>query len=581
MLVTFTRILLAWLAAASAHALGQTVGFWGFTPMTLHSARAPAQVLLEMKITGSVSRVAIEFQPGQTGPVTSLVLRDDGTGGDRIAGDAVYSVLLPTSAVLTALRPDDVQRVFVGFVDVFNGNTRTGRYNIFIDVYTGDLGAPEITRLAANVQATERVVNLATPAYFDEIDRLGGSAQQYQTGLAGVLEEFYNYFSDDYDFINVVFSPARILNRVHISVRNTIAGLGLQPMDIGAQYGSAQRLLGLNFFPIAALFDGADPGYLHELAHQWISYLNFGPFALARPHWPYSSMGGGIMGTTIGGTGGEGGTFACDVQELDSRIVLAQRPDGPKYNDLELYLMGLIGPEQVRTQFVLDDQVGARDLRCVGQVFNGAVTRVTAQDVIRGAGPRVPDVFGSPVNFRIATILVTREGLASPETMWLYSAMAARAEGRTPTAVHAGLVKFKASPFFVATRGLATIDTRVSVREPYVIQGFPVGPLAARSLSISVRPRAEDLGVTRQLFVAALLDGKHWYFRTPSGWQAWADGEMPPFATRQLASDNRMQVLDGTLDLSSLAGTPIYAGYGVDGTEMVASGRYALVHTLH
>jgi hypothetical protein len=66
----------------------------------------------------------------------------------------------------------------------------------------------------------------------------------------------------------------------------------------------------------------------------------------------------------------------------------------------------------------------------------------------------------------------------------------------------------------------------------FTVRGEPSGPLAARSLTVSVRPVAEDVGKPRQFFVAALV------------------------------------------------GTELYAGYGIDADEMLARGRYALVHVV-
>lgn len=552
----------------AAHA--QSIGYWSFAPMVVDAANPPAQLLVTARVTGTFTQVSFEYQPGEKGPVTTIPMRDDGLGGDAVAGDGVYSAQLPVAPLLAALVPDDVNRVFAGWIDVYNGATRALHGFTFVDVLTADVARPPITRVTSTVQATNRLVNLVLPAFFADSGGL----------VENVTKEFYKHFADDYDFLNIVISPSRFLNRYHSTTKNDITGIGQPMIDSNAAFGSKGRLRGFNVFPIASIFDGAEPGALHEIGHQWISYLNFGPFAQGRPHWPYSTMGTGMMGISIGGPNGQGGQFACDIQEVDGKVLLKPRPNGPLYNDLELYMMGLLAAEQVRLQLVFVDQVGPQNMGCAGQTYNGAMTRVTAQDVVQGAGVRNPGVNGSPVNFRVASVLVTRDGLATPETMWLYGAMAERAELRTPTTVHSGLVKFTASPFYVATRGLATLDTRIGVNERFVIQGFPLGPLAARSLSVSVRPEAADVGRSRQLFVAALVGGTQWYFRSGSGWVPWNGGAMPAFATRTLAAENTLQVLDGSLDVSALTGTQVYAGYGIDGPEMLAAGRYALVHTL-
>jgi hypothetical protein len=66
----------------------------------------------------------------------------------------------------------------------------------------------------------------------------------------------------------------------------------------------------------------------------------------------------------------------------------------------------------------------------------------------------------------MATILVTRDGLASPETMALYSWLVDRAEWHVPVPTHGGFVKELGMPFFVATGERATLDMRVAIAEP-------------------------------------------------------------------------------------------------------------------
>lgn len=113
---------------------------------------------------------------------------------------------------------------------------------------------------------------------------------------------------------------------------------------------------------------------------------------------------------------------------------------------------------------------------------------------------------------------------------------------------------------------------------PYSITGTALGTLRARTLSVIVQPALAELGTTRQVFIAAVV-GAQYYFLTPAGWQFWSGGSFPVYSSGALAAET-IQVLDGSLDLTGVAGARIYVGYGVDGTEMLASARYALVHTV-
>jgi hypothetical protein len=426
----------------------QTVNYVKFTPAVLPEQSAQP-VLLEVEFTGQApTRVMLEYQPAG---VSSIVeLRDDGTGGDRQAADGIWAAQVLALPILAARRADDVNRVFFGFLNVFAGSTNVLRGNMFISVHTSDLGTPGVTRLSEFVQATSRVVNIQDAAYFINRD------------VTRVTREFYRWFGDDYDFLNLIYDPWRFANRTHSQVRNDVEGIGLTLFNNTANFGSAGRLQGISQFPIGTLFDGAETAHIHELGHQWVNFLNFQPLTPGIPHWPLSSMAGGVMGFSIGGQGGQGGSFRCDVREENGQVVLGASTSAPAYNDFDLYLMGLMPAGDVRPQLVFSDQTAAQGLQCNGQVFTGAVSRVTVNDIIARFGARRPAAGAAPTSFRVATILVTRDRLATPEEMWLYTHFAGRGERRDRVPTHSGFVKELGRPFFIATGERATLDMSIN-----------------------------------------------------------------------------------------------------------------------
>jgi hypothetical protein len=459
-----------WPCAAAA----QTVSWHRFDPLVV-PATFTQSVRLEAAVTGAPTRVALALDNG-----TTIEMRDDGAGGDSRAGDGVFTASAPASLILNALRPDDVQRVFVGFLDVFNGATRVLRGNMFVDVHTPSVGTFATQRLAPDAQATARVFNLVDPAYLSD-----GNVRR-------VAQTFYRYYGDTFDFLNIISTPSRFLNRTHTNVRNDVDGIGVPRFDNSAQYGSAGRLRGYTLFPVPGFFDGAENGFSHETGHQWIDFLNFTPFNTGIPHWPVSSMATGTMGFSIGGGGGEGGAFRCDVADDGSTVRLNAVPPGDPvaFNDFDLYLMGLLPPEAVRPQVVLTGVTSPP--ACNGQIYTGPVVRVTVNTVIGGAGRRVPDSTASPKRFRAATILVSRDGLVSDETMWLYSWYAARAELETAVPIHSGFLKGMGNPFFAATGGRASIDTLLSSEPDFSLQAAQAAITVARgapaTFRISVMP---------------------------------------------------------------------------------------------
>src|SRR5882724_4986498 len=98
---------------------GQTIVYSNWKPAVIPSDIA-TNVILETKVTGSPTRVALDFQvSGQS--VTTIDLNDSGTGGDAVAGDSVWSVTLSGPQVVGGLQADDVYRRFVGFLKLYQG----------------------------------------------------------------------------------------------------------------------------------------------------------------------------------------------------------------------------------------------------------------------------------------------------------------------------------------------------------------------------------------------------------------------------------------------------------------------------
>jgi hypothetical protein len=427
----------------AAPASAQSVTWFQFDPLVIPSTQTQP-VLLEAGVTGAPSRVSLELNAGGT-----IEMKDDASGGDRRAGDGVFTASLPAATILSSLRSDDVQRVFVGFLNLFNGSTSVFRGNMFADVHTADVSTSSIAQLAPDVQVTSRLVNIVDPAYFAD------------SNVRRVAQTFYRHFGDSYDFLNVIATPSRFANRTHTVVRNDVDGIGLPRSDLSAQFGSGGRLRGYTLFPIPDFYDGASTGYSHETGHQWINQLRFGAFAAGVPHWPPSTMATGTMGFSIGGAGGQGGDFRCKIVEGDGIVQLLTIPtaESPVFNDFDLYLMGLLDPAAVQPQLVFP---GLTTPPPCGGTYIGTVTRVTVDTIISGAGRRAPEWSASPSAFRAASILVSRDGLVSRETMWLYSWLTARAELQASTPIHEGFTKAVGNPFFVMTGGRATIDTLLS-----------------------------------------------------------------------------------------------------------------------
>ena len=398
-----------------------------FVPLIVPIDRADP-VLYEARVSGSPTRVVLVLNAA-SGATSERALHDDGTGGDLIRADGIYSVTLSVREITSLLRPDDVLRAEVGFLDVYAGALRATRLNVFADVLTPEVPRLPVTPLAADAQRTDYLVNLVVPGFV--------LAEGFD--IEAVTRRFYELFPDEFAFLNLISVPASFRNRFHFGVKSEARGIGIQPFDETGRYGSAGRLLGITVFPIPGMFDGAEPAYLHELGHQWINFLPLAPLNYAIPHWPLSDLASGIMGFSEEGYG-QGLEFPCVVTPVSGGATLAQRVDPAVFTDLDLYLMGLLPAGEVGTHYVFPRGTHGQDLfpLCDGETWRGRLETVTIQDIVRRLGPRVPDAEHGAHRFRIATVIVSRDGLLSEEAMAFYSHFAQRAEATEETLSHSG-----------------------------------------------------------------------------------------------------------------------------------------------
>jgi hypothetical protein len=440
---------------------GLQVVYSKFDPVVIRSDRTQP-VLFEAKVVGSLSRVVFEYttDPQQVG--AELAMRDDGTGGDRVAGDSVYTVTVQASLLTQGLQDNDVFRRFVGFLEAFPTTGNPFQGNVFAEIITDQIPRLPITSLATDAQRTTHVVNLVDSDY----------ATGANPDVTRITKRFYQLVGDDYDFLNIVQVLSRFQNRFHAVTKNEVRGIGENVFNSAVAYGSSGKLSGISHFPISSFFDGADYGYQHELGHQWINFLNMQWLSLGIPHWPISSMAGGIMGFSIGSIG-EGGDYPCLLTSEPGGIRLTPRNGPPVFNDLDLYLMGMLPADQVAEQIVFSEQNKALTLPCNNQLFTGPVTRISITDIVNTFGPRVPDSISAPKNFKVATILVSKDGLLSEDEMAFFNFFARRAEETKEVPVHMGFLKGTTKPFVISTRGLGTVNAQIDSPTLLIEEGTP------------------------------------------------------------------------------------------------------------
>ena len=414
--------------------------WYRFTPMVVPESYA-SDVVFEVRLAGAPVEARLDLA---SGPVV-LVLADDGSGVDATSGDGVHTVAVPAADILFGFAPDDVGRNFVGYLRLFDGATEVAQYNVFVDVLVPSTPPVTVTPVSPTVQRSEHLVNMVDPGF-------------YATGdLESVAQDFYLHFGDNYEFLSFVWEIGHFRNRNHIPLNNQVHNIGVGIGSPALSWGSAGRLVGRSEFPIPTMFDAAGPAYLHELGHQWVNFLPITPIDAAIPHWPLSDLAAGIMGWGRG-PNTQGLDFSFDLVASGPDYALVPSTSPKVYTDLSRYLMGLVPPAAVGSHFVFDDQT---QTPMSGGLLLGPTTTVTISDVTSSLGLRIPNHTMSPKRFRVATVLVSRDGLVGPEAMRQYDHFAARGEIETLVDFSDGFLKGQANPFHLATGNQGRLDMRI------------------------------------------------------------------------------------------------------------------------
>jgi len=416
-----------------------------FYPSVLRFDRTTPFTLTARIGNGSADRVAFVQENG-----TEMPMRDDGTNGDAVAGDGVYTVQLPAALAVSELQADDVYRKFIGYIDTYIGSTRVSRYNTFASIWGAEMGAVSKSTPSATVQYSNYVINIADAAAFNA----GPNGD-----FGPLVSKLYQVLSDQFDFVDLVFDGVHVANRYHFGVRNDVSGLGLQILNNSPQYGSAGRLKGISVFPINGYFDAAEDAHAHELGHQWINFLPQAQLATGKPHWPYSTLASGTMGFSIPGSLA-GGDYSCLLTPVVSGLQAQARQQPKTFKDLDLYLMGLLPPSQVATHYVFKDQNAAPSVACSGIIPYAQFNAVSINDVVSSAGARSPAYPAAQKDFTVA-VLVVSDSLLSSEALAHYHWFAQRAEATENLATHIGFTKATSAPWSLQTGGRSSLTARL------------------------------------------------------------------------------------------------------------------------
>ena len=79
--------------------------------------------------------------------------------------------------------------------------------------------------------------------------------------------------------------------------------------------------------------------------------------------------------------------------------------------------------------------------------------------------------------------------------------------------------------------------------------------------------------------LAAIIGG-NFFVRGATTWTLWTgDSALPVFATVTAGSGMSEINVITDLDVSGISGVPVFMGYGTSETDMLANGKFGLIHT--
>ncbi|MCZ0941803.1 MAG: leucine-rich repeat domain-containing protein [Gammaproteobacteria bacterium] len=226
---------------------------------------------------------------------------------------------------------------------------------------------------------------------------------------------FYSHFGDAFDFLMII-SHRRVrenpsINYVgaYFAITNDTQGIGGTHSPEAIRHGSAGRLQGLIVFPHINFSIKHGPS-LHEIMHRWGNYV-----VKPHPHWGFTSAYGQLGGfraedlVDLGGGRYTAGVF--------SNFINGGGVNGVPYSPIELYLAGLIPPDEVPDLLVAEDAEWLRDddgylVRTDGGQPIFTATRIVTravEDIVAEHGIRTPDHTQSQRTFRAAAVLLIDE----------------------------------------------------------------------------------------------------------------------------------------------------------------------------
>jgi len=409
-----------------------------------------------------------------------IELFDDGAYGDQQAGDNVFTLsdvfLLQRDYFFSGHKFPECGWTFHTLflrVELNDGTQMGNNYGTMVGLvdqkYKDTFGVIE---LAPGLSATSY-------AFFIEdsknevFDNYPVASVYCGTKNYEAYRKLYSVLPDVFDMALVmpgmqIFRPNDLAENVpyNVLVSNAVQHIGMSSKDDTAKFGSAGQLKSAIYQSFASIgvFD-------HEIAHTWGAAIGqslgliykTGDYQVIQGHWDPMSDICGQLGNYYFDPSGSIGHFSYLGEEtwelISNRTVIP-------YSPLELYIMGLIPPEEVPDIHILHSP----DTNDIKHITAASYETITIEDIIAAeGGERIPSVAESQKDFNLAFI-VTQDIPYNDAAYAFFSLMSYQLTSKEGPEQYSSL-----APFYWATGGRATLETRlpVDLPDPNGLPGMP------------------------------------------------------------------------------------------------------------
>lgn len=438
--------------------------YYSFDPPVIYND-GQTPTVLEVATTGQgIAQVLVELPE-----VGYSSMYDDGTHGDRTAGDGIYTLEgITLSAPIRSFEGTHGSYGF-GVKIVKNDGTEEINWEPTLGLVSADQYFPAIELSKGlfpreAIYATEYALFIVDP-YGDTLGTPNwplGNIKCGRTAFAA-FHKLYSVFPDVFDFVVImpsgaIFDPQRDYAEnvpYFVRAKNEVQHIGISLFDNTARFGSQGRLRGMIYhsFGVGSILD-------HEIGHSWAA--DFGQaFDLTYcercygNHWnPYSDIAGQMAAYIFHPEVPLGSGHLMDNEDGTWRIE-REPADNTLYSKLDLYLMGLIPPEEVPPIHLLINPDFSDPQRVTAQRVE---TYTIEQLMAAEGGERRPSWRESPREFNIAFIAVKNKEF-TPAEFAFFSLVAKYFASQEQG-------DLSLTTFYTATGGRATLNARLPIEVP-------------------------------------------------------------------------------------------------------------------